>query len=67
MLTDGLWQPHSDENLENSIQGLISTLSQYQSPMDQIGIQFIQFGLDQGATWLLQKFDKLHSIGMVER
>ncbi len=67
VLTDGLWQPHSAENLEQSVRNLVSSLSQNESPMDQIGIQFIQFGLDPKATKQLQDLDKLGSLGRVER
>lgn len=67
VLTDGLWQPHSAEYLEHSLRNLISSLSQTQSPMDQIGIQFIQFGRDPVATQLLRYLDKMHGLGIVER
>lgn len=59
VLTDGLWQPHSAELLKQSIRNLVSALNQKKWPMDQIGIQFIQFGHDREATELLQKLDKL--------
>ena len=67
VLTDGLWQPYSAENLEEPLRNLVSSLSRNQSPRDQIGIQFIQFGHDPEATHLLQVLDKLPILGIVER
>ena len=59
VLTNGLWQPYSTDSLVQSIQSLVSSLQKMRSPMDQIGIQFIQFGNDPVATQLLQDLDDL--------
>ena len=67
VLTDGLWQPHCAESLVQSLRNLVSSLSQHQSPMDQIGIQFIQFGDYAEATEVLQYLDKLCSLENLER
>jgi hypothetical protein len=59
VLTDGKWQPYSPQSLVQSIRNLVDSLNKMPSPMDQIGIQFIQFGNDPEATKLLQDLDDL--------
>lgn len=59
MLTDGLWQPRSADQLKGSIRSLISVLNLNEFPQDQIGIEFIQFGSDQEATRVLHDLDTL--------
>jgi len=59
VLTDGNWQPYSPQSLVHSIQNLVSSLDKMKSPMNQIGIQFIQFGDNPEATKLLQDLDDL--------
>jgi hypothetical protein len=57
ILTDAIWRDECDRDLRSSIANLVSTLDQYRAGTYQVGIQFIQFGNDAGATQRLQWLD----------
>ncbi len=55
ILTDAIWQPHSDAT--EPIASLIAMLKKLDYPRKQVGIQFIRFGNDPGGIDKLEYLD----------
>ncbi len=55
ILTDAVWQPHSDAS--QPIESLVKTLVELDSPRNQVGIQFIHFGNDPESIRKLKHLD----------
>jgi hypothetical protein len=63
VLTDGKWQPHSDEAIEGTLRRLASTLRECKRNPKQIGVQFIRFGDDPDAQRRLDRLDNELGLG----
>ena len=66
ILTDGVWMGGNDDIGQRAIITLTKRLNELGLPREQVGIQFISFGSDEGGLARLEKLDKLNTTQAVE-